>query len=60
VTSETDVYRTAKVLIDRPGKEAAVHTAMRADELLAKSDLDAQRTYCALALVAAALGDPSD
>ncbi len=40
MTSEIDIYRSAKPLIDQHGDEAPIHAAMRADELLDAGDLD--------------------
>ena len=38
--AEIDIWRSAKLLIDQHGDEAAIHAAMRVDELLEASDLD--------------------
>ena len=38
--SDLDVYRTAKLLMDKHGDEAPIHVAMRADAMLDKGDLD--------------------
>ena len=38
--AEIDLWRSAKLLIDQHGDEAAIHAAMRADELLDAGDLD--------------------
>ncbi len=35
-----DIYRSAAVLIRQHGDEAAIHAAMKSDELLDKGDLD--------------------
>ena len=40
MTSDLDVYRAAKLLIEQFGEEAAVRAADRADALLAEGDLD--------------------
>jgi hypothetical protein len=40
MNSDLDVYRSAKLLIDQHGDEAAIHAAMRTDELLDAGDLD--------------------
>ena len=37
---DLDVFRTAKLLIDRHDDEAPIYAAMRADELLDAGDLD--------------------
>ncbi len=42
MTSDLDIYRTARLLIERHGSEAPVHAAMRADAMLDKGDLDGQ------------------
>lgn len=38
--ADIDIYRSAKMLIDRHGADAAVHAAMRADKMLDAGDLD--------------------
>lgn len=43
--SDRDIYRTANVMIREFGSTAHIQAAMRADELLDKSDLDGQRTW---------------
>ena len=45
MTDEIDIWRTAKLLIERHGDEAPIHAAMRADELLADGDLDGCATW---------------
>lgn len=45
MTEEIDIWRTAKLFVDRHGNEAPVHAAMRADELLAEGDIDGQRIW---------------
>ena len=40
MTSDLDIYRAANLLIKQHGDEAAIHAAMRVDELLEASDLD--------------------
>ena len=45
MTSDLDIYRTARLLIDQHGDEAPIHAAMRADELLAAGDLDGQAVW---------------
>lgn len=39
-----DIYRSAQLLIDQHGDEAAIHAAMRADESLAAGDLEGAAT----------------
>ncbi len=40
MTSEIDVYRSAKLYIDQHGEAAAIEAAMKADAMLDKGDLD--------------------
>jgi len=35
---DLDAYRCAKLLLDRHGRDAALHAAMRADKLVAAGD----------------------
>lgn len=58
MTDDIDIWRTAKLLIDRHGDEAPVHVAVRADEVLAdgviavKSKLDIHNGAVALRVMA--------
>ncbi|MGE0252957.1 MAG: hypothetical protein AB7N54_00050 [Alphaproteobacteria bacterium] len=45
MTDELDIWRAAKLLVDRHGSEAAMHAAMRADELLNEGDVHGQRIW---------------
>jgi hypothetical protein len=45
VTTDLDIYRTAKLFVDQHGEDAPIHAAMRADELMAKGDLDGQAIW---------------
>ncbi len=38
--ADIDIFRSAKLLVDRHGDEAPIHAAMRADDLLDRGDLD--------------------
>lgn len=40
MTSEIDVYRSAKLFIEQHGDEAAIQAAYQADAMLDKGDLD--------------------
>ena len=40
VVDEIDIWRTAKLLTDQHGNQAAIHAAMKADVLLEAADLD--------------------
>ena len=45
VTSDIDVYRSAKLLIDKHGDEAPIHAAMKADDMLYEGDLGGERVW---------------
>jgi len=45
LTSDIDIYRSAKLLIDRHGADAVIHAAMQADEMLEDGDLDGQAVW---------------
>ncbi len=46
MTSDLDIYRSAKALIDQHGEfEAELHAAQRADELLEAGDMDGCRVW---------------
>ncbi len=45
MTSDLDIYRTAKVLVKRYGENAALEAAQRADAMLEKGCLDGQRMW---------------
>ncbi len=45
MTSDLDIYRTAKLLVDNHGAEAPFHAAMNADAMLAKDDMDGQAVW---------------
>lgn len=46
MVSDLDIYRTANLLMKQHGPDdAKLHAAQRADELLAKGDLDGCRTW---------------
>ncbi len=40
MTSDLDIYRSAKLLVNQHGQDAPIHAAMRADALLDAGDLD--------------------
>ncbi len=42
---DLDIWRSAKALIDNYGEDATIHAAMRADELLARGDMDGAGTW---------------
>ena len=45
MTSDLDIFRTANTLIREHGDKAAIHAAMRADEMLEAGDLDGAATW---------------
>ncbi len=40
MTSDLEIYRSAKLLIDRHGDDAVIEAAMMADKMLEQGDLD--------------------
>ncbi len=40
IVDDVDIYRSAKLLIDQHGDEAAIHAAMKTDAMRDKGDLD--------------------
>ena len=45
MTSNIDVWRSAKLLIDQHGEDAPIHAAMLADELLDKGDINGRAVW---------------
>lgn len=45
MTEEIDIWRAADLLVKRHGDDAAMVAAQRADELLARGDIDGQRIW---------------
>lgn len=45
MVEETDIYRSANVLIKEYGNEATVFAAMQADACLERGDLDSKATW---------------
>ena len=45
MTSDLEIYRSAKLLIDRHGNDAVIEAAMMADELLEAGDIDGQAVW---------------
>lgn len=42
---DIDIWRTAKLLIDKHGADAPIQAAMRADELMAAGDMDGRAIW---------------
>ncbi len=45
LTSNLDIYRTARMLIDEHGEGASIEAAMRADKRLEAGDLDGRAVW---------------
>ncbi len=45
MTSDLDIYRSAKLLIDQHGEDAPIFAAMQADKCLAAGDLDGKAVW---------------
>ena len=45
MTTDLDIYRSAKLLVKQHGKEAPIHAALNADAMLEKGDLDGQAVW---------------
>ncbi len=45
MTSDLDIYRSAKLLIDQHGEDAAIHAAMQADKRAGAGDREGRRVW---------------
>ncbi len=45
MTSDLDIYRSAKLLIKQHGEDAAIHAAMQADACSEKGDLEGKAVW---------------
>ena len=45
MTSGVDIFRAAILLVDQHRQDAPIYAAMRADELMARGDLDGQSIW---------------
>ncbi len=45
MTSDLDIYRSANELIEQHGKDAPIHAAMRADELMETGDMEGRAVW---------------
>jgi hypothetical protein len=45
MTSDTDIYRSAKLLVDEHGADAPIHAVMRVDELIEAGDVQGVATW---------------
>ena len=48
MVDETDIYRSANLLIKQHGEDAAIYAGMQADECLDKGDLDGKVVWLAV------------
>ena len=45
MTPDIDIYRSAKLLVDRNGDDAPIHAAMRADALMDQGDMEGRAVW---------------
>lgn len=45
MTSDRDIWASARLMADKHGEDAATKAAMKADELLAKGDIEGRWTW---------------
>ena len=45
MTSDLDIYRSAKLLVDKHGEDAAIFSAMQADRCLEAANLDGKAVW---------------
>ena len=45
MTGDKDIYRSAKLLIDRHGDDAVIEAAIQADKMLEAGDMDGLATW---------------
>ena len=45
MTSDIDIYRSAKVLVDQHGADAPIHAAQHADAKIDRGDLDGRAVW---------------
>ncbi len=45
MTTDLDIYRSAKLLVKQHGKEAPIHAALNADAMLENGDVDGQAVW---------------
>ncbi len=48
MTSDLDIYRSAKLLIDQHGQDAPVFAAMQADKRAAAGDMEGRRAWLSI------------
>jgi len=60
MTTDLDIYRSAKLLIDQHGQDATLEAALKADELLGAGDLDGQAAWLRIRAAVLELLKPGD
>ena len=60
MTTDLDIYRSAKLLVDQHGQDALIEAALKADELLDAGDLDGQAVWLRIRKAALELLKPGD
>ncbi len=60
IPTDLDIYRSAKLLLDRHGQDATHEAALKADELLDAGDLDGQRVWLRIRKAVLELLKPGD
>ena len=60
MTTDLDIYRSAKLLIDQHGQDAVRDAARHADELLDAGDIDGQAVWLRIRKAVSVLLKPGD
>ena len=60
IPTDLDIYRSAKLLLDRHGQDATHEAALKADELLDAGDLDGQVAWLRIRKAVLELLKPGD
>ncbi len=60
MVDDTDVYRSAKLLVEQHGADALLEAALRADELLDAGDLDGRAVWLRIRKAVLELLKPGD
>ncbi len=45
IVGDRDIYRAAKLLVDRHGEDAPIHAAKQADELMGEGDIEGRAVW---------------
>ncbi len=60
MTTDLDIYRSAKLLIDQHGADALIEAALKADELMDAGDIDGRATWLRIRKAVLELLKPGD